>query len=237
MPKLNSFNAILSDSADSADLFLVYDVSSPQDDALRKMQASEVGAFVANQGREATLGFFSGGTGVTYDSSTGEISIGQNVDSSSIVYFGSLILSGDLTVNGSTTTLNSTTLTIDDKNIVLAENAADATAANGGGITLNGANATITYNSATDEWVFNKDIDAPNLSSFTYTGFDSEFAGKTTDDLTEGTTNLYYTSTRFDSDLSNADSSITSTQLASSVSLIIYDSSGTAIKTLYGAGV
>jgi hypothetical protein len=235
MPKLNSFNEILNDSADSADLFLVYDVSSPQDDALRKMRSSEVGAFVATQAASTFKGLLSGGTGVNYDSATGVIAIDQSVDSAGTVYFGSLILSGDLTVNGTTTTLNSSTLTIDDKNIVIADNAADSAAANGGGITLNGANATITYNSSTDEWVFNKDISAPNLSSYIYTGFDSAFSGKTTDDLTEGSTNLYYSTSLFNTDF--ATKTIGSSQLTSAVSLVIYDSSGSAIKTLYGAGV
>ena len=38
----------------------------------------------------------------------------------------------------------------------------------------------------------------------TYAGFDSDFATKTTDDLTEGSTNLYYTTARADSDAKNA---------------------------------
>jgi hypothetical protein len=51
----------------------------------------------------------------------------------------SLVLSGDLTVNGTTTTINSTTLTVDDKNIELGSVASptDITA-DGGGITLRG---------------------------------------------------------------------------------------------------
>ena len=66
----------------------------------------------------------SGGTGVTYNSGTGQISIGQDVTSGATVTFGtvnagSLILSGDLTVNGTTTTVNSTTTTLDDPVITL----------------------------------------------------------------------------------------------------------------------
>lgn len=37
-----------------------------------------------------------------------------------------------------------------------------------------------------------------------YSGFDSDFASKSTDDLTEGSTNLYYTTARADSDAKNA---------------------------------
>ena len=58
-----------------------------------------------------------------------------------------LVVQGDLTVNGSQTTINSTTLTVDDKNIVVASGAADSSAANGAGITIDGANASITWDS------------------------------------------------------------------------------------------
>ena len=66
----------------------------------------------------------------------------------------SLVLSGDLTVNGTTTTINSTTLTVDDKNIELGSVAvpSDVTA-DGGGITLKGAtDKTLNWVDATDSW-------------------------------------------------------------------------------------
>lgn len=117
---------------------------------------------------------------------------------------GTLIINGNLQVEGTTTTINSTTLTIDDKNIVLAQGAANAAAADSAGISVEGAEAHIFYKSTTDTWNFDKKIIAPNLQingtiSGTYAGFDSDFATKTTTDLSEGT-NLYYTTTRADSD-------------------------------------
>ena len=69
-----------------------------------------------------------------------------------------LTLSGNLTVNGTTTTVNSTTLDVADLNITIADGAANAAAANGAGITVDGASANITYTSATDTWDFNKAI-------------------------------------------------------------------------------
>lgn len=69
-----------------------------------------------------------------------------------------LTLSGNLTVNGTTVTVNATTLDVADKNITIADGAADAAAANGAGITVDGANANITYNAASDTWDFNKPI-------------------------------------------------------------------------------
>jgi hypothetical protein len=59
-----------------------------------------------------------------------------------------LILSGNLTVNGTTTTVNSTTLNVADKNITLADGAANSAAADGGGITIEGAGVTFNYSDA-----------------------------------------------------------------------------------------
>ena len=53
---------------------------------------------------------------------------------------GTVVIAGNLIVNGTTTTINSTTLTVDDKNIELGQVASQTdVTANGGGITLRGA--------------------------------------------------------------------------------------------------
>jgi hypothetical protein len=70
-----------------------------------------------------------------------------------------LTVTGDLTVDGTTTTINSTTLNVDDINITVASGAADAAAANGAGLTVDGANATFNYASSGDKWTMNKDLD------------------------------------------------------------------------------
>ena len=69
---------------------------------------------------------------------------------------GTVTIKGNLQVDGDTTTINSETLTVDDKNIVLASGAADAAAANTAGITVDGANASLVYTSSGDKWVLNK---------------------------------------------------------------------------------
>ena len=79
---------------------------------------------------------------------------------------GTVIIKGNLQVDGATTTINSTTLTVDDLNITLASGAANGTAANGAGITVDGASATLTYNSTGDSWNFNKDIDVAGTGTF-----------------------------------------------------------------------
>jgi len=70
-----------------------------------------------------------------------------------------LTLSGNLTVNGTQTVLNTATMTVDDLNITVADGAADAAAANGAGLTVDGANATFNYASTGDKWTTNKGLD------------------------------------------------------------------------------
>ena len=71
---------------------------------------------------------------------------------------GTVVILGDLQVNGTTTTINSTTLTVSDLQITLAKDAANASEANTAGILVAGANATLTYASANDRWESNKNI-------------------------------------------------------------------------------
>jgi hypothetical protein len=77
-----------------------------------------------------------------------------------------LVVTGDLTVNGDTTTINSTTLTVDDKNIVVASGAADANAANGAGLTIDGAGVTFQYDSLTDRMDLNEDLNITSGNSY-----------------------------------------------------------------------
>ena len=76
---------------------------------------------------------------------------------------GEVVILGNLTVQGTTTTVNSTVVSLNDLNLVLADSAANAAEADGAGLTVNGANATITYDAATDRWDFNKNIEVSNV--------------------------------------------------------------------------
>jgi len=77
----------------------------------------------------------------------------------SLTTTGAVTIGGDLTVNGTTTTINSATLEVDDKNIVLASGTANSASADGAGITVDGADATLTYANTGDRWEFNKPLD------------------------------------------------------------------------------
>ena len=74
---------------------------------------------------------------------------------------GTVVIAGNLQVDGTQTTINSTTLTVDDKNITLASGSANASAASGAGFTVDigsGTNPSITYDGTNDEWDFNKPL-------------------------------------------------------------------------------
>ena len=74
-----------------------------------------------------TRNALSAGTGVTYNSSNGVISIGQAVSTSSNVTFanlnasGNVVIDGNLTVSGTTVTINATNLAVEDNMIYLNE--------------------------------------------------------------------------------------------------------------------
>jgi len=84
----------------------------------------------------------------------------------------SLVLSGDLTVNGTTTTINSTEITIDDKNIVLGAVASPSDAgADGGGLTLKGAtDKTFSWVDATDAWTSSEHMNLASGKSYYLNG-------------------------------------------------------------------
>src|SRR6056300_1187255 len=71
---------------------------------------------------------------------------------------GNATITGNLTVNGTTTTINTATLDVEDLNITIACGAANAAAADGAGITVDGAAACLTYGSTCDAWSFNKNL-------------------------------------------------------------------------------
>ena len=159
---------------------------------------------------------------------------------------GTVIIAGNLQVDGVTTTINSTTLSVDDLNLVLGDGSTNAASSNGGGITLDlGTDglATILYDSANDRWVLNKDLEATLVGDVTgnVTGTVSDISNHDTDALAEGASNLYYTDTRVANYLSNAGitaqpvwAEITSSTITATVGdrMIIDTSSQTVTVTL-----
>ena len=116
---------------------------------------------------------------------------GQSITSlTALTTTGAVIVGGDLTVNGTTTTINSTTLTVDDKNLELASGAADAAAANGAGLTIDGATATFQYVATGDKWAVNKNFDVTGniIVSGTVDGRDLQTDGTKLDGIESNAT-------------------------------------------------
>ena len=83
-------------------------------------------------------------------------SINQDLANNDNVQFANLVLTGDLTVQGTTTTLNTEELTIEDKLLSVASGSLTSAAADGGGFHISGANASITWDNGNSRLAVNK---------------------------------------------------------------------------------
>ncbi len=100
--------------------------------------------------------------GNTVTTSSGNLTIDSNGGTTTIN--DNAVISGNLTVNGTTTTINSTTVSIDDKNFQVATGAADDSAANGAGFTVESGdgNKTFNFEATGDNWGASENL---NLAS------------------------------------------------------------------------
>ena len=69
---------------------------------------------------------------------------------------GKVVILGDLQVDGVTTTVNSTNVAVSGKLINLARGSSNAVEANGSGLYVEGAQATLKYMAGTDSWTTNR---------------------------------------------------------------------------------
>jgi fibronectin-binding autotransporter adhesin len=127
------------------------------------LQAVAIGNVTPGTGAFTTLtaGTWANVTGTTDSSSstTGALVTAGGAGIAKNLYVGgSAVISGNLTVQGTMTAIQSTTLDVTDLNITVAKGAANPTAANGAGLTVDGAGATILYTSSTDTWNLNKGL-------------------------------------------------------------------------------
>lgn len=147
---------------------------------------------------------FQSGTGITYDSASGTLSIGQSVATSDNVTFNNLVVSGNLTISGSATEINTETLTVDDNIIVLNNNVTGSPSEDAGIEIERGTstNKTFIWDETNDRWTLGSESLVAGTFIGNVTGQVSDLSNHNTGDLTEGT-NLYYTTTRVDSDILN----------------------------------
>jgi hypothetical protein len=105
---------------------------------------------------------------VVVDSATREIRLYPGFTDSQTTVGGNLVVTGDLTVEGTTTTINTANLTVEDKNIVIANVASPTnSSADGAGITIKGTtDKTIAYSNANNWLDVSEDINLAQEKSF-----------------------------------------------------------------------
>jgi hypothetical protein len=95
---------------------------------------------------------------VSGNSNLSTLSVTGNSTLNNLTVNGNLTANGNLIINGTTTTVNSTALSITDYNITLAQDATTSQLANGAGISIAGANASLNWDHTTTSWQFNKSV-------------------------------------------------------------------------------
>jgi len=103
---------------------------------------------------------------------TGTVDLSGATLTGNTTFGNNLVVTGDLTVNGTTTTVNSTTVSVDDKNIELGSTASPTDAsADGGGLTLKGdTDHTWNWVNSTDAWTSSEHIDLASGKEFKIAG-------------------------------------------------------------------
>jgi hypothetical protein len=146
---------------------------------------------------------------VTESGATARASLG--LSSSDSPTFNNLSVSGNLTVSGTQTILSTETLTVDDNTIVLNSNATGS-ASEDAGIEIergDDTNVTLIWDETNDRWTVGSYdfVAATFIGNLTgnVTGTVSDVSNHNTDDISEGSTNLYYTTARFDTAFSSKD--------------------------------
>jgi hypothetical protein len=160
-----------------------------------------------------------GANGVLSNSS---FSINQSLNSGSSPSFagltvnGNTTVTGNLNVTGTTTFINTTDIFIKDKLVVIASGSTTSADADGGGLFISGAAASITWSNGSSRMEFNKPlgiIGAVSASSFTGTG--TALTALNADNLASGTVPLARISGLTNSNLSGT-AGITNANLANS---------------------
>ena len=160
-----------------------------------------------------------------------QVSTGQITFTGDVLANNDLTVTGNLTINGTTTTVNTATLNVSD-NIVVLNNDEAGTPSQDAGIEVErgtSTNVSLAWNETTDRWTFTND-------GSTYYNL-----AVNSDDITEGSTNLWYTDQRISDYLAaNPQPGNTyGTQIVwdlanPSTSIILDAGDGTANATYYG---
>ena len=189
---------------------------------------------------EATSVIAIGGPGAFCDLTSAQTVAGNKTFSNNVV------VTGNLTVNGTTTSISSSTLDVEDKNLELGKvsSPSDSTA-DGGGLTLKGASdKTFNWVNSTDAWTSSEHIDLASgkvlkvngtqvLSAANYTGTAADATALETGRTVGMTGDVVWTSASFDG---TGNVTGTSTIQADAVDMAMLNVSGTASSSTYLRG-
>ena len=128
----------------------------------------------------------------TLDGINQGLSTSDNVTFADGDFTGDIQVTGNLTVLGSATEISTTELRIEDKLITVASGSVDSAAADGAGIEIDGAGVSLQWDHNTTSFVLNAKVS----SSVGFKGEGGELTGIDTDQVTEGSSNIYYTDAR-----------------------------------------
>ena len=156
-------------------------------------------------GLSVTDGGFIVGDGSNFILETGNTARGSlGLSTTDTPTFGGLIVTGNLTVQGTQTTLSTETITLDDNIILLNSNATGSATVDAGIEVERGddTNKQLVWDETNNRWTVGSEsfVASTFIGNLTgnVTGTVSSLSGLTTDDLTEGSSNLYITDERVD---------------------------------------
>jgi hypothetical protein len=161
---------------------------------LNNLPAPTQAADATNKSYVDGTSYITGGDGIDNNSSTIDVdntvvrTTGTQTVGGNKTFSNDIVIDGNFTVSGTTTTINTATLLLED-NIITLNSGTSGSPTENGGITVDrgsAADVIFQFNETTDKWQFTNDG-----SSYTNIAED-------TDTLTEGSTNLYFTSARAD---------------------------------------
>jgi len=179
---ISSFGASLVDDADASAARTTLGVDAAgTDNSTDVTLVTTSHDYLSIAGQAITLGTvdisddtnLTAGTGVTLTGDT--LSIGQAVGTGDSVTFASLTTTGNVTIQGDLSVLGDAveiqvgSLSIEDKNILVASGAADSAAADGAGITIGGANESLTWNHANSRFNLSDDLNVEGNITLTGT--------------------------------------------------------------------
>jgi hypothetical protein len=124
-------------------------------------------------------------------------SVNQSLNTSSTPSFagltvnGNTTVTGNLTVSGTTTFINTTDIFIKDKLVVIASGSTTSADADGGGLFISGAAASITWSNGNSRMEFNKPLGVLGaVSASSYVGSGASLVSLNADNLASGTVPL-----------------------------------------------